>query len=101
MATEPSGVPTPLRGAYGLLEPDTGALIAGVLGRRDPELGVRLAENPDVTEHDADEVPRALYSEFAEQLDPDTWEPTEYGKRVDDAIGAFVTRFVIERDPER
>jgi hypothetical protein len=97
VATEQPGVPAPLTGAYALLAPDVGALVRQVLGRRSAELGTRLAHQDDVSEDEASEVQWVLYTEFAAELDDD-WEPSTYGKTVDDAIGAFVTKFVIERD---
>ncbi len=97
MAAEQAGASAPLTGAYALLEPDVGALVRDVLGRRDPELGARMAEHDDVSEHDAHEVQWVLYTEFAAQLGDD-WEPSAYGKKVDDAIGTFVSTFVIDRE---
>lgn len=97
MAAEQSGAPVPLTGAYALLAPDVGALVREVLARRDPELGERLARRPEVSEREVDEVQWLLYDEFLEQLGDD-WEPTAYGKAIDDALGLFVMKFRIERE---
>jgi hypothetical protein len=95
--TNQSGVPLPLSGAYALLEPGVAALLREVLGQWDPELDSRLADEADVSKKDVEEVERILYHEFVQHLGED-WEPTSYGKAVDNAIGAFVTKFLIERE---
>ena len=93
---EQPGIPTPLTGAYAELDPDVGKLIDKVLSQRAPELHAHLAGKVDVTDEEAREVGWALYLEFSQQLGED-WEPTQYGKQLDDAIGAFVQHFVIDR----
>ena len=98
MATEQSGIPAPLNGAYALLEPGVASLLREVLGQWDPELDTRLAGQAYVSKDDVNEVERILYHEFVRHLGED-WEPTSYGKAVDNAIGAFVTKFLIEREP--
>jgi hypothetical protein len=97
VGTNESGVPLPLSGAYALLEPGVAALLREVLGQWDPELDSRLADKADVSKKDVEEVERILYHEFVQHLGED-WEPTSYGKAVDNAIGAFVTKFLIERE---
>jgi hypothetical protein len=98
MGAEQSGVPAPLSGAYALLEPGVGTLLRDVLGQWDPDLDSRLASQTDVSKDDVNRVERILYHEFVQHLGED-WEPTSYGKAVDNAIGAFVTKFLIEREP--
>lgn len=97
MAAEQSGAPAPLSGAYALLAPDVGAVVRDVLTRRDPQLGERLARRSDLSEEEVDRVQWVLYDEFLGQLGDD-WEPTTYGKAVDNALGLFVTKFRIERE---
>jgi hypothetical protein len=97
VATEERGVPAPLSGAYALLEPAVGALVMEILGRRSPELSEQLAHSAVVSSEDAEEVQWILYDEFADQLGEDS-EPSAYGKIVDNALGAFVARFIIDRD---
>jgi hypothetical protein len=99
VATEQPGAPIPLTGAYALLAPDVGELVREILGRRDPELGERLARQPDVSEQEVDKVQWQLYDEFLEQLGDD-WEPSAYGKAVDNALGFFVMNFRIERETD-
>jgi hypothetical protein len=80
------------------LREDVIATIRDVLGRRAPESLRALEETDDPPMALRQEVEDVLAREFSSKdgLGPD-WEPTPYGKRVDDAIGAFVLRFPIER----
>lgn len=97
MAEEQSGTPVPLSGAYALLAPAVGAVVRDVLARQNPQLGERLARRSDLSEEEVDEVQWLLYDEFLGQLGDD-WEPTTYGKAVDDALGLFVMKFRIDRE---
>ena len=97
MASEQPGLPTPLTGAYAALKSEHATLISEILSRRDPALHASLTRDSDVSEQQVGEVEQALYREFVQQLRED-WEPSEYGKQVDDAIGSFVKRFLIERN---
>lgn len=96
MAAEQSGTSAPLSGAYALLAPEVGAVVRDVLAQRSPQLGERLAHRSDLSEGEVDEVQWVLYDEFLGQLGDD-WEPTTYGKAVDNALGLFVMTFRIER----
>jgi hypothetical protein len=80
------------------LDSATGTTIRLVLGRRAPELLRNLEETDDPPMELRQRVEDVLAKEFVsrEGLQPD-FEPTPYGKRVDDAIGAFVMQFPIER----
>ena len=82
MAAEQSGAPVPLSGAYALVAPEVGSVVRDVLARRDPELDQRLARGSDLSEQEVAEVQWLLYDEFLGQLGDD-WEPTAYGKAVD------------------
>src|SRR3954447_4703193 len=82
-------------GAYGLLAPEVGTVVRDVLARRDPQLDQRLARGADLSEQEVDEVQWLLYDEFLGQLGDD-WEPTAYGKAVDNALG-----FIRDEVPHR
>jgi hypothetical protein len=97
MAAKQPGAPVPLSGAYAMMEPDVGTLVREVLSKRSPELAARLARETEVSERDVRAVEIAFYHEFVQHLGED-WEPTSYGKAVDNAIGAFVSKFLIERE---
>ena len=96
MASEQPGLSTPLTGAYAALTRKHAALISRILSHRNPTLHASLTRNDDVSEQQVMEVEQALYREFVQELGED-WEPTDYGKQVDEAIGTFVKRFLIER----
>lgn len=96
MAANEERLSVPLSGAYTLLAPDVGMLIHDVLARRDPELSARLAADSRVEDTDVELVQSVLYDEFSNEVSTVDWEPTAYGKRVDDALGSFVQRFLIE-----
>jgi hypothetical protein len=80
------------------LRDDVADTVRVVLGRRAPELLRDLEETDDPPMELRQGVEDVLAKEFVsrEGLQPD-FEPTPYGRRVDDAIGAFVMQFPIER----
>jgi hypothetical protein len=80
------------------LREDVACTIRDVLGPRAPGLLQSLDETDDPPMALRQQVEDVLAKEFVSKdgLQPD-WEPTPYGKRVDDAIGAFVMQFPIVR----
>jgi hypothetical protein len=80
------------------LREDVAATVRDVMARRAPQVLQALEATDDPAMPLRQEVEDVLAREFSSKdgLGPD-WEPTPYGKRVDEAIGAFVLRFPIER----
>ncbi|GAA4883111.1 hypothetical protein [Actinomycetospora straminea] len=80
------------------LREDVAATVRDVMRRRAPETLQALEATDDPSMSLRQEVEDVLAREFSSKdgLGPD-WEPTPYGKQVDEAIGAFVMRFPIER----
>lgn len=80
------------------LRDDARRTIRDVLGRRAPGVLESLDKTDDPPMALREQVENVLAKEFVSKdgLQPD-WEPTPYGKRVDDAIGAFVMQFPILR----
>ncbi|WP_433782387.1 hypothetical protein ACQPX6_21145 [Actinomycetospora sp. CA-101289] len=80
------------------LDPAAADTVRIVLGRRAPELLRTLEETDDPPMELRQQVKNVLAKEFVSKdgLQPDH-EPTPHGRRVDDAIGTFVSQFPIER----
>ena len=72
--------------------------IRRVLAQRAPDVLRDLEETDDPSVALGEQVEDALADEFVGQhgLQPD-WEPTPWGKKVDDALGVFVSRFLLHR----
>jgi hypothetical protein len=80
------------------LPDDVADTVRLVLGRRAPDLLRALEATDDPATNLRQQVKIVLAKEFVSKdgLQSDH-EPTAYGRRVDDAIGAFVMRFPVER----
>jgi hypothetical protein len=83
-------------GALGELPHEVASLIDAVLQRRQPALAARLRAETDVALDDRAAVEDLLADEFSDEVFEPDYEPTAYGKQVDDAIGKFLVRFPIE-----
>jgi hypothetical protein len=71
-------------------------VVENVLSKRDPELLAALQSQDKPTEGQQLGVIDALADEFSEHLGPGQ-EPTEQGKLVDNALGAFLTAWPNEK----
>lgn len=71
------------------------SIFVEVVGRRNQDLLQSLASRPEPTRQQRLEVEDILVHEFVLNLRPDD-EPTPRGVQIDDALGAFLTRWPIE-----
>lgn len=67
------------------------------IGERDPELLTRLLNSSEPSRADRVAVEDILSSSFMKQLNAD-YSPTPTGAEIDNALGAFLLRWPIERD---
>ncbi|MGD0881688.1 MAG: hypothetical protein ABSB09_08995 [Acidimicrobiales bacterium] len=72
-------------------------LFVEIVGAADPELLGSLRSHAEPTPDEIKAVQDVLSYEFTRCLQPDD-EPTERGRQVDDLIGAFVLRWLIQKD---
>lgn len=73
------------------------SIFVEILGRRDPELLSALSVGEPSREQ-REAVEDILADEFTDNLGPGH-EPTARGALIDDALGAFLLRWPIEREP--
>ncbi len=66
-----------------------------VIGERDAALLSSLRTQTEPTREERHTVEDLLSDEMSKHLGPD-YEPTDRGRAIDDAIGAFLTRWPIE-----
>ncbi len=97
MGNESQWLEAPLTSAIETIPEEYRAIVVAVLGARDAKLLKALQTREVPTRIDRVKVADALSSEFSNHLGPD-YEPTEYGRSVDDALGAFLMRWPIERE---
>lgn len=95
MASYQEQAPLPPTGALAELASEVGSTIDEVARRRDPELTERLRASLGVTVDDRVAVETMLADELSEHVESLSWEPSPYGKKVDDALGWFLERFPI------
>jgi hypothetical protein len=67
-----------------------------VLAAREPDLLAALDNVDEPTREVRELVSNVVADEFHEHVSGPGWEPTPWGKRVDDALGWFLHRFPIE-----
>ncbi|MHA7653669.1 hypothetical protein ACX9NE_28165 [Mycobacterium sp. ML4] len=78
------------------IPPDPRALIVEELTRRSPALLAELRATPQPTNEQSDAVVDVLYGAMSENYGPGHI-PNEYGKAVDNAIGAYLLTWPIYR----
>lgn len=79
------------------LPPPLQSLFVEVVGAADPELLGSLRSQTEPTPDEIKAVQDLLSYEFTRCLQPDD-EPTERGRLIDDLIGIFVLRWLIQKD---
>lgn len=72
-------------------------IVIELLGRRDPELLARFRSGHEPSRQERREVLDILVDEFTDNLGPGH-VPTERGVLIDDALGAFLLQWPIERE---
>jgi hypothetical protein len=72
-------------------------IVADIVGIKDAELLAALLARDEPTRWEREAVEDILSTEFCNHLRSD-YEPTEYGRAIDNALGAFLTRWPIERE---
>lgn len=70
-----------------------------VLKARNPRLLQSLRADREPSRDERVQVMRTLSTEFARHLQPD-WEPTPRGVDIDNALGAFLLQWPIERQDD-
>lgn len=75
-------------------------IIVEILIRADPELMTSLQRASEPSIEEREKVEDIISTEFMRNLGPGG-EPTERGKLIDTALGAFLLRWPIERGPHR
>ena len=78
------------------LDTESAHVIREVLAKRSPDLLAGLEASHEPTRETRELVTDVVADEFDEQVSGPDWEPTPWGKRVDDALGWFLHRFPIE-----
>lgn len=68
-----------------------------IIGAKDPRLLTALHSATEPSRDERVTVMEILSTEFSLHLDPD-YEPTEQGHKIDNTLGAFLTRWPIEHD---
>lgn len=82
--------------ALNQLDEETRGVIREVLARRAPQLLEALDSTAEPDTGHREQVTDVLASEFEDHVSAPDWEPTEWGKKVDSALGWFLKRFPIE-----
>ncbi len=77
------------------LPPEMRELFAEVIGEADPALLDALANKTEPSPRDCEAVQEILITEFCSCLQPND-EPTERGRLIDNALGAFLVRWQLE-----
>ena len=77
------------------LPPEVQIIFVDVLGARDAALLSSLRTHTEPSREERHTVEELLSDEMSKHLGPD-YEPTDQGRAIDDAIGAFLTRWPIE-----
>ena len=78
------------------LDDETRGVVREVLARREPHLLEALDVAAEPTAEQREQVVDVLASEFDDQVSGPAWEPSSWGKKVDNALGWFLKRFPIE-----
>jgi hypothetical protein len=78
------------------LDADSALVIREVLAKRSPDLLEDLEASRVPSREVRELVSEVVADEFDEYVSGPDWEPTPWGKRVDDALGWFLHRFPIE-----
>jgi hypothetical protein len=95
VAEELDGTPISVS-ALGKLDDESALVIREVLTRSDPDLLATLEASDEPAREVRERVLDVVADEFSENVHGADWEPTPWGKRVDDALGWFLHRFPID-----
>lgn len=82
---------------FSFLSSTDAQLLNGILARRNPLLLDRVRKAATVSRSDAEKIVLTLSEEFTNNLDED-WEPTEYGREVNNIL-AQINRATINEWP--
>lgn len=96
MAQEFAGPSTPMS-ALDELDVESAFVLREVLSKSDPALLRTLEASNEPAREAREQVIDVVVEEFNDHVSgPPDWEPTVWGKRVDNALGWFLHRFPIE-----
>jgi len=75
---------------FNFLDSAQAELLKGILARRNSVLFARVQRTPLMSRSDADEIVTTISDELTDNLDEE-WEPTEYGRTVNEVLAKFNT----------
>jgi hypothetical protein len=78
------------------LDAESALVLRDVLTKCAPDLLAALDVSDEPTREVRERVLEVVADEFSDHVAGPDWEPTSWGKRVDDALGWFLHRFPIE-----
>lgn len=78
------------------LDGESALVLREVLAKSAPDLLAALEASSEPTREVREQVVDVVADEFDEHVSGPDWEPTAWGKRVDEALGWFLDRFPIE-----